>query len=374
MNDRFYQTVMILARILTSPILWWTVGSVAALIGLVLLYREGKFRAMGKLTYDREFSTDGVFAGEELELIETISNPGWFPLFSLRLNFFMPGGVTIDGITCTEHTKLTSVFHIPPFSTVEKRHTVRADKRDHFRIYEATISYRKNEVIFTSPIDFYAYPNNLHADASLSPDLFHAGDSISNRKYIEDPFFLSGIRPYRPGDPLRAVNFKASVRSYSGGVRRLMCNNYDSSRNFDSMMVIDLNSYPEAPMDNVLQLETALHYACYLFCEAIKNGGRVGFSANCAMGDDPYVCIPCNSGDMHVKNILEHFADISVLGRRDFSITAMLSEVAPDLPAGTDLYLITPYVDHKTAKLLHTLERAGRNVCVIPLSARRIAT
>ena len=364
----FIRLSRFVGRILQSPWFWITLLSSALFGVLVTLYRQAKLRALDKIVYNRSFSTDGIFVGETLELIETIRNPSWFPLFRVRVEFFMPGGLTVDGIECKKHTKVTSIFNIPPYATAKQVHTVRADKREHFRMYTSFVRYRKTEYSFDSPIDFYAYPNQYDADASFAPDIYHSGDSIAARKYIEDPFFLSGIRAYRPGDPMRSINFKASARGFSGGMRQLMSNDYDSSRNYDTMILLDLTSYSEALMDADAQIEIGLRYACYLFCEALRNGGNVGFATNCAVEDTRYIHIPCSSGTVHTKLILEQFAEISSNAKRDYSPSVILQTIVPELPRGTDVYLITPHVDDKMAGLLHALRRTGRNIEVILLS------
>lgn len=369
--DFFVRLTSFVGRIILSPWFWIALLAIAVFGGLSILYRQAKLRALDKIVYNRSFSTDGVFVGETLELVETIRNPGWFPLFRVRVEFFMPAGLTVDGIECKKHTKVTSIFHIPPYATTKKVHTVRADKREHFRMYTSFVRYRDTEYTFDSPIDFYAYPNQYDADASFAPDIYHSGDAIAARKYIEDPFFLSGIRTYRPGDPMRAINFKASARTFSGGMRQLMSNDYDSSRNYNTMILLDLSSYSEAPMNADVQIETGLRYACYLFCEALKNGGNVGFATNCAVENARYIHIPCSSGTLHTKLILEQFAEISSNAKRDYSVNVILQTIAPELARGTDIYLITPFVDDKMAGLLHSLRHVGRNVEVILLSGGR---
>ena len=354
-------------RIVTS--LWfWIAILVAGLVWLLVsFYRRAKLRALDQVVYSRHVSTDGIFVEETLELIETIRNPSWFPLFRVRVEFFVPGGLTVDGIECKNHTKVTSVFHIPPYATVQKTHTVKADKREHYRLFTSFIRYRTTEYTFDSPIDFYAYPNQYDADAGFAPDIYHAGETVAARKYIEDPFFISGIRPYRAGDPMRSINFKASLRSFSGGMRQLVTNNYDSSRNYDSMILLDLTTYAENSLRAEYQLELGLKYTCFLFCEALKNAGRVGFASNCAIGESRYVHIPCSSGEAHTKTMLESFSELAWFARRDFSMTAIVKAIAPTLSIGTDLYLVTPYVDGELAKLLSELERAELSVNVITL-------
>lgn len=360
-------------RITTKPWFWIALAVLVGIWILVTVYRRLKLRALGRIAYVRAFSTDGVFAGEEFTLTEIIRNPTLFPLFFVEMDFFVPSGLTVDGVKCSELTKSTSVFHIPPCSTVQKVHTVTSLKRDHYKLQNASLTYLKNEFVFDVPIDIYVYPDKYFADVDLSDRVKTAGDAIAKRKYVEDPFFFSGIRRYMPGDPMRQVNFKASVRSFSGGERQLMCNFYESSRSFDTMIYLDLTDYSNA--ENFEQysqgLESGLRCACYLFCQAMSCGGRVGFSSNCATDQSRYIHIPCETGNLHTKRILECFAQISPYARRDHSMNSLLRS-AVELPVSTDIYFITSFVDAKNAELIRALERSGRSVSVIRLSAGEV--
>jgi len=284
------------------------------------------------------------------------------------MDFFVPSGLTIDGTVCSSYTKSTSVFHIPPRATVMRTHEVTSARRDHYKLQNASLTYRKNEFIFDVPIDVYVYPDKYYADVDLSNDIKIAGDAIANKKYIEDPFFFSGIRNYIPGDSMRQVNFKASVRSFSGGVRRLMSNFYESSRNFDTMIYLDLTEYSNTDSFEKYSenLENGLRCACYLFCQAQTYGGKVGFASNCATDTERFVNIPCETSNLHAKKILECFSQISPFARRDYSMHSLLMD-AVKLPQSTDIYYITSYVDGKNAELIRSLERLGKSVSVISL-------
>lgn len=356
-------------RVLSKPWPWITLAVIVAAYLLLALYRKLKLRALGRIEYTRYFSTDGVFAGESFTMTEVLHNPTLFPLFFVEMDFFVPSGLTVDGVKCSEFTKSTSIFHIPPCSTVQKIHEVTSDKRDHYKLQNASLTYLKNEFVFDVPIDVYVYPDKYFADVDTSLDIKVAGDAIANRKYVEDPFFFSGIRRYVPGDSMRQVNFKASVRAYSGGMRQLMCNFYESSRNYDTMIYLDLTDYGGGENFEKYSelLENGLRCACHLFCQAQMSGGRVGFAANCTTDQSRFVSIPCSTGNQHTKRILECFSQISAYARRDYSMNSLLRE-AVALPPETDIYYITPYVDSKNAELLHALERAGRSVSVVNLT------
>lgn len=343
----------------------------AVFVVAVLLFigiRKTKKRALELLEYGRGITTDGIFAGETLELTETAKNTTWFPLIGVKLEFYVPAGLTVDGFECKEYTKLTSVFNIPPYATVTKKHTVRADKRGHYVLSNASFWHRKTEYSFDIPIDFYGYPDFFGASTEMPADILSAGNAVSSRKYIEDPFFLSSIREYRAGDPMRSINFKASVRSWSNGTRRLMCNSYDSSRCYDTMIFLDLNRYAEIQLHSKEQLETGLKYACYLFCEALQNGGRVGFAVNSSTSGQSFSYIKCGSGEAHVKKLLEQFAVLDNFNTREYSTAALMRNCVQDFKSGTDIFLITPFIDESTAEMAAALDRAGRNVNIIKIT------
>ncbi len=360
----------LLSRIMLSIWFWIVFAVLIFSILLVAWYRRLKLEALGRLEYSRSFSVKGIFATDSFSMTEVLRNPTSFPLFSVKMEFFFPAGFTIDGVECGEYTKVKSVFFIPPHASVEKVHTVRADLRGYYHMETAMVKYRKDEFLFSVPFDLYVYPNYSAMTSDIKADLYHVGDNISKFRYIEDPFFLAGIRPYQSGDAMRSINFKASVRSFVGGVRKLMSNYYDSSRNFDSMIFLDLFNYSGngTAETQMQQLEMGLSYACYLLSEIASNGSSVGFAANSASGNGAYVHIPCGSGNLHIQRLLECFAKINYYDKRTYSISSLLENLTKELDEGTDIYLITPVVDTKTAVTLRRIECAGQNVCVIPLS------
>ncbi len=357
-----------LYALLQTPAFWLLLGlGIAALLLLYHGYRRLKLAALENVSYSRTLSEEGLFVGESMEMVETVRNPGWLPLFRVKLTFYLPAGITVDGTPIKEYTAMTSLFHIPPFGVVTKKHILQADKRGRFQLGSASILYFGCEFEFQNTPVFYAYPAAKGVPADGDTPLYRAGNVLASRKYIEDPFFPVGIREYRPGDPMRSINFKASARSFHGGRAQLMCNEYDSSRTVDSMIFLDLNEYAGATGDDKTLLETGLAYACYLFCRGAENEGRVGFCANSSTGEAPYVYVPCGRGEEHRLGVLRLMAEMDVYARRDYSMHVILSRYGKETPPEVDLYLITPHTDEKMTDLLHALKRAGRNVQVIPL-------
>ena len=359
---------MVLSNKIVSTTLTILTVTLILAVAAFIIYRRSKLYALGMIEYSRSFSTDGVFAGESFTLTETLRNRTIIPLFFVEMDFFVPSGLTVDGVRCSEYTKSTSIFHIPPFSTVKKTHTVTSDKRDHYVLHNAGVTYLKNEFVFDVPIEVYVYPQRYHSGVDMSDDVRLAGEAIDKSKYIEDPFFFSGIRQYNRGDSMRQINFKASIRSFSGGMRQLMCNSYDSSRSFDTMIYLDLTDYSNADdfEHYSATLENGLRCVCYLFSQAEMNGGRVGFAANCATEGSSYVKIDTGTGIGHAKAMLECFASITPYARRNHSIHALMSEAAM-LPPTTEIYYVTSFVNDKNADLIRNLQRMGKSVRTVRL-------
>lgn len=360
-----------LLNILTSVYFFAFLITLLPLAALRVWYVARKTAALGHLEYSRYFSDGGVFEGDSLTLTEELRNPTLFPLFFVKLDFYMPEGLVINGLAGRELSKLTSVFTLLPRTTVRKVHDIRGARRDHYILETASIRYRKNVFDFSSRASLYVYPSNFDPPPEAPPDLLRAGEALSAGRFIEDPFFVSGVREYAFGDPMRRINFKAAARTGAGGAYRLMSSEYDSSRSFGAMIFLDLTPYPEVcenPNDSAELLEIGLRCACYIFGEAVARGARVGFAANSSLGKARYIHAPCGSGREHIRLILECFAEITDYKRRDFSFAALLRRLAPETPGDVDLYVVAPHIDGQTAEAIGELER-GRYVSIIRYQA-----
>ncbi len=360
----------VIAVIVTSPLFWIVTLLAAAVFILRSLYVRLKIRALGRMEYIRSFSSDGVFAGESFELKETLRNTTMFPLFFVKMEFYVPSGLTVDGIRCEKHTKVTSIFHVPPFSSATKRHEFCANARGKYSLVNTAAVYKHNEFVFEYPFELYVYPSYKAASELGYERLYTVGDTISSKKYREDPFFISGIRPYTATDPPSSINYKASARCFRGGARELLCNSYDSSRDYDTMIFLDVYARSEhgRAIDDEALFENGLSMSCRIAVDAVRAGGTVGFAVNCSVGSKNYFYAPVSSGETHVRELLRGFAQFSPFSARVCSIESLISRVAPTLGRKTDVYLIAYGVDTATAELLRRLERMGRTVTVIPLT------
>ena len=71
---------------------------VLAALVLTILYRKLKGKFLERLIYKREFSVKDAYAGQTIELCETIFNPTFFPLFRVDVEEYFINGLWIDGM------------------------------------------------------------------------------------------------------------------------------------------------------------------------------------------------------------------------------------------------------------------------------------
>lgn len=329
-----------------------------------------KKQALEKLEYTRSFSADGIYKNGGTQLIETVRNPTWFPLFSVKFHFTVPHGLVIDGITCENDKELTSVCTIPPHAKLTKTHSVICVNRGHYQLTMVNLRYRQHTFEYDCPAELYVYPALKNRMTDINSAVCRAGETVSKRKYAEDRFFFTGIREYLPGDSMSRVNFKASAKAFSGGRRQLMCNSYDSSRSLHSMIFLNLTPDREqiknAEESHEL-LEIGLQYAFIIFCETVRNGGNVGFSCNTALKNEHFFWAQCTSSTEHIKTILKAFSMVTYY-QRFSSFPNLLNRKAAQTPPNTDVYIVTPYINNPIAKSIHRLKQSGRNVIPVLFS------
>lgn len=347
----------------------------AAIVVFLLwrLYLRLRSRALEQVEYERFFSADGVFCGTELCMTEVLRNPTWFPLFFVEVSFFAPDGLCFDGVERQGYQRLRSVFQLMPHSGAVREHSVRALRRDRYRMEAAQIVWRDNAYEFDVPLQLSVYPAQFEAPLDILPDSHRLGDRLAANRFIEDPYFTSGIREYRRGDPMRNIDFKASARTMSRGRRQLMSRDCDSSRNFDAMVLLDLTPYPEVCSTlahNRALTENGLRLACYLLRETVRNGGRFGLAANIESlqysVNRPFILIPCDTGMPHMKHVLETFAAIPIYRTaRDYSFSALIRDFRNMIPRDMDVYLLTAGAEGGHGPLIREMERAGNTVTIV---------
>lgn len=189
-----------------------------ALIGFVVLVKiYGAMRAsrLGRIEYERAFTETGVYEGEEVELVETVRNTGFFPLLMVDIESYFYNELDLDEYEPDPGSTMQYVisrFNLWPYMQIKRYHKLTARQRGHYKLQVATIYTKKEPMPLEAPAELYVYPKAIPLNLQNMAVGRMQGEFVSHRPLYTDPFSLAGIRDYRFGDPVSQINFKASAR------------------------------------------------------------------------------------------------------------------------------------------------------------------
>jgi len=366
---------MEILRLTVAVILWGATCFLLAAFVYVLYYNL-KITLLRRLEYRREFSVQGVFEGGELVITETIYNNSPLPIFFVDIESYIHRNLKLVNYADYEDYEdeksamqlIISRFHLPPYTEVKRRHTVRCARRGYYKMNTACVISKGKAVYFNFEAELYVYPKVIELRQTAYPVNLLQGDSQSRRRVMQDPFSVSGVRDYAVGDPFNMINFKATAKSGFQGVHGIKVNKLDYCS--DRIFMIYINfQLPEMgiPTDEYeAMMETALSFAASFISEALLKGYRVGFAANCrsAIGGT-YVSFPIIGGAHHVEEILRELAKAQTACGMSFS--AMLERGSQGDIYNTEIFVITPYVDESIDDSVAVFKRRGNAVTIMEL-------
>lgn len=360
---------------LTSPFFVGLLTVLGVLLVLwICLKIYGSMRAarLGRVIYERHFSETGVYEGEELELVETIRNPGFFPLLGVDVESYIFNELELedyrpDGKSTMQYC--ISRFNLWPYMQIKRHHRLTATARGHYRLQVATVYTPRDPLPMDAPTELYVYPKAISLNLPVIAVGRVQGDFTSHRPLFADPFSLSGIRDYRFGDTLSQINFKASARIPMSGTSmsplKVNARDYCASRRL--MVYMDLHLPMGSKVDGktyARRAEWGLSVSAALVRDAIYAGFAVGFAANCKSVDGELsLRFPCDSSESQLVAILREMARMNPTEGASFA-----SILEGDIRAGmrdTEIMILTFALQDEVVGRISTLEALGNSVQVV---------
>ncbi len=348
------------------------IPSIPLAILVYIAYYKLKIKLIEGLVYSRAFSETDVFEGDEVEVIETIYNPSVFPVFWVDVESYIHGALKLENRSDTDGMQLiVSRFHLPPFTRIVRRHTVKCRRRGYYTMNSACVMTTGIRIdqkkYFEFESELYVYPKILEYRQLSHPIRFMSGNSITRHRAMRDPFSVVGVRDYASGDPFNTINFKVTARSSYGSIPNIKVNQYDNCS--DRIFMIYINFQPSADGVATDEYESLMEYGMSLAAsfasEALKNGYKVGFAANCRkVTGELKMAFPMSGGAYHIEEMLREMAQAQIL--YGISFTALLEEGVESNIRGTEVFVLTPYVDENMDECVAMLGR-NNHVTVIEL-------
>ena len=263
-----------------------------------LIYRHFCVR---DLHVELEFLHDRIPEEGESVLLEKVSNRGLWPLPVLILSFKTGSGLTIDhnrNASVTDMVNVTEYFSLSPREEISRRHPVESGKRGIYLIEEVSVTLPS---FFTDSRRFLYFPQMTRLTVCprtlQMPELRQMterifGDYLTDTRLYQDVFSFRGIREYVPGDPLNAINWKASART-----GQYMVNQRDYTAGREVVVLLNLDPpsilYSDTLMENDIRVAMTVFTDCighHIPVSLVTNGldyagaGEIRLDAGCSPG------------------------------------------------------------------------------------------
>ena len=237
----------------------------------LLIYRK---RALSDLSFHVSFSRPIAQCGEIIEVIEVAQNNKRLPLPFILLKFESPDAFHFLDMSNTSVSDLfyrEDMLTMKPFSRHTRRIKVRCVKRGLYSFVRVNVStsdlllLEKITHTFDNDASITILPEKITPPEMETLLSVSYRDLIARRTPLNDPMSFSGIREYRPEDPMRDINWTATAKAGD-----FMVNQTTSTCHRQVSIFVNLESYNLK--DSVALLEKSLSLA-YSYMIELGNMG-----------------------------------------------------------------------------------------------------
>lgn len=351
----------------------WFIFMTFVIVGLqIFIYSQFGLK---QVEYERSFSETVVFTGEKVEMVDEISNRKFLPLPWLRLESRLHKDLQFDRKIESAADELQlhkSMFSFLPYQKIRRTHTFTCTKRGYYQFSDVHMTtgdvfgFEEAFKQIKAYGEIIVYPRLLEMEELPLPTQHWLGEVVVRRWIVEDPFLAVGVREYASGDPLQAVNWKATART-----NQLQVTKKDYSADHHLMIYVNFNQTGDVwlPILDEAWIEEALSYAATIAEHAIRKGVPTGFACNSYVSkrDADRIRIEPENSSHHLAYLFETIAKLAVDANR--SIQSFLQRDVEDRVSGTDILLITAIRTTEMNNMIKQLERQGNMVHVIVLES-----
>ena len=343
------------------------------------VYSKLKLMAVMNLSYERKFSVTGAFEDEDVYLIETVYNKSFIPVFFVDIEFYLYNELDTGGFEMgsdyvsyirnqsSAMQMVLSRFHLMPFIKVVRQHRITCRRRGYYQLDSIGIQCNDIPVYKPSRTEIYIYPKIVDVKYESKPFNISQGNTLSMNRVITDPFLISGIRDYQTGDSFNMINFKATAKAMATHSIKVNKLDYSSSRTF--MVYINFQKLSETTMPGKIYesiMEKALSYSASFINDALKNGYKVGLSANCmTSAGEMKIEFPQVNGLYHIEEILKEIAKARIVSGASFG--SLLNHSIVNNMRDSELYIMSIYIDDEIEEKLNLLRKLNNYVHIIKL-------
>lgn len=339
----------------------------AVVVLLAEAYLTKKY-GLSKVSLERSFDTSHAAFGQEIHLIEKISNNKLLPVPCLKVESKMDRSLQfgqLKDLNILQDMYHVSIFCLMPYTRITRTHNVKCNRRGYFHLSSASLTARSitGSVSLTGDAEtdthLYVFPRILSINELKLPSHSWQGDNVVRRWILEDPFIRAGVREYTFLDPMKSINWKASARSGN-----LQVNLYEPTAHHKLMILLNVDTSldqwtitcePE-------RVECGISVAATVFEHAFKNTIESGFACNGFLKESQkeYIHMDPAAGAKQHTEILECLARIVI--NRSVTFNTLLDKELDRNPNNLDYLFITAVVNEETEDRIRRLRKMGNAV------------
>ena len=341
--------------------------------GAVLLYGLFLRLCFRRVTVTRSFSRKALFEGETGEMVEVVTNPTPLMIPWLRLESSLPEQLHFGGM---ENLRVSggrhhlSFFTLLPYKRITRRHRVTFAGRGIFEAGNAAVTagdllgLNQAERQISEPVRVIVWPRLLQ-ESELPQPLIRIFGELPMRRAAPDPFLISGIRPYRAGDPVRDIHWPASDRMGSPQVRV-----HDRTGAMRLLTVLCGDQSPDQwgslSESEMPSAEHGIRIAATLCLRALRGGMAAGFAVNFDRGDGESLVLMPEGGPAWEEKILTAMAKLRL--KRTVRCQTFLKTLHG--ADGMDILLLMPPGFPPPEEEMARLRAEGSQVEICPAEVR----
>ncbi len=361
--------LLVFVGLLASNGLLLVVGSLVFVVwAAARVWEKYCFR---RVAFDREVGRRRAFIGDSIEYSVSLSNDKPLPLIWVEAQDQFPEGLDLSNavvrgatIEANRHHSITT--SLLPYQRAKWTFSMRCLRRGYHRIGPVRLrssdlfGFTSTEARLAGVSDILVYPRVIELEELVTPPQHPFGLTRGRTPLYHDTNRVRGIRDYRPDDPQKHIDWKATARS-----RQLQSRIFEPSVSMN--LVIALNG---STSDFVWQgtnrrlFERAVTTAASAAALADRRGYSYGLLSNAvASYSGKWLTVPVGASSYQLPHVLEALAMASPY------VVAMLPEVVlaerDTLRPGATVLLVTGAITDSMPTQIREIAERGFQISVI---------
>jgi uncharacterized protein (DUF58 family) len=324
-------------------------------------------RSVQALTYERRFDPPRIFPGEQTDYVVEVTNRKFLPLPWLRIDEHVPSALVPAGehrVAGDEGWQRRRSVSLAWHERLVLRQRFTCAQRGNYVVGPTDVEtgdplgFLPAAVRFPETHSLVVYPRIAELDQAAVVSRFPYGSTSARPPALEDPARFAGIRDYRPGDPMRWVDWKASARRMKLQTRIFAPTTLDSV-----VVALNVQTMPFAWQGyDEDRLEQVIGVAAALVRQSVVDRQPVGLAANASGAgiEEFQVFLPPNRRPSQLEDVLGVLACLSPIPTLSFG--RFLHRIAGNFPFGASLAVVTGFLDESMADTLERLVERGHAV------------